>query len=152
MLPFSVHVRTSPMIVREASLIRNSVAMKTRRPNLLSWNPWMSRCTLHLQRSPHIRDKQMAVWFELQRLVDEVMTSFGLEDTSVANPLSDMRILTILRWFDDRMQSWKKDISPEMLHGRAPFPCAQIIDGSILIHEMVSSDGVRVPLYQAGHI
>jgi hypothetical protein len=70
----------------------------------------------------------MAVWFELQRLVDEVMTSFGLEDTSVVNPLSEMRILTILRWFDDRMQSWKKNISPEMLHGRGPFPRDEEID------------------------
>ncbi|KAG2419411.1 hypothetical protein HFD88_004207 [Aspergillus terreus] len=122
--------------------LASTVAMKTRRPNLLSWNPWMNKCTLHLQRSPHVRDRQMAVWFELQRLVDEVMTSFGLEDTSVVNPLSEMRILTILRWFDDRMQSWKKNISPEMLHVPIAFEYHYT---KLAIYELAVGEGYRDP-------
>lgn len=95
--------------------------MKTRRPNLLLFNDWMEECVKHLENSPNMLDKHMATWFELQRIVDESMASFGLDDTSSTTPLTESRIQAILRWFDSRMQSWKKNVPAELLTGQFAF-------------------------------
>ncbi|KAJ5206851.1 Transcription factor [Penicillium cf. griseofulvum] len=93
----------------------SSVAMKTRRPNLLQFNDWMSECLKHLENSPHRTDQHVAIWFELQRITDEAMSSFGLDDTSTTSPLTESRVQAVLRWFDKRIETWKKNIPPEML-------------------------------------
>ncbi|KAJ5170332.1 Transcription factor, partial [Penicillium coprophilum] len=93
----------------------SSVAMKTRRPNLLQFNDWMSECLKHLENSPHQMDKHVAMWFELQRITDEAMSSFGLDDTSTTSPLTESRVQAVLRWFDKRLETWKKNIPSELL-------------------------------------
>lgn len=118
MLSFDVHVSFNADAVETDLLTEDSVAMKTRRPNLLLFNDWMSECVKHLERSPNAVDRHMATWFELQRVVDEAMTSFGLDDTSSTAPLTESRLQAVLRWFDNRMQSWKKDLSMEMHTGK----------------------------------
>lgn len=95
-----------------------SVAMKTRRPNLLQFNDWMSECLSHLAKSPHRTDQHVAIWFELQRITDEAMSSFGLDDTSTTSPLTESRVQAVLRWFDKRLETWKKNIPSEMLTGK----------------------------------
>ncbi|KAJ5374019.1 Transcription factor [Penicillium concentricum] len=92
----------------------SSVAMKTRRPNLLQFNDWMSECLKHLENSPHRTDQHVAMWFELQRITDEAMSSFGLDDTSTTSPLTESRVQAVLRWFDKRIETWKKNIPSEM--------------------------------------
>jgi hypothetical protein len=92
--------------------------MKTRRPNLLQFNDWMVECVNHLERSPHKTDQHLAVWFELQRITDEAMSSFGLDDTSASSPLTESRVQAVLRWFDKRMEAWKKNTPTDMLTGR----------------------------------
>jgi hypothetical protein len=93
----------------------SSVAMKTRRPNLLQFNDWMSECLKHLENSPHRTDQHVAIWFELQRITDEAMSSFGLDDTSTTSPLTESRVQAVLRWFDKRIETWKKNVPSEML-------------------------------------
>ncbi|OQD64662.1 hypothetical protein PENPOL_c007G05863 [Penicillium polonicum] len=93
----------------------SSVAMKTRRPNLLQFNDWMAECLSHLENSPHRTDQHVAIWFELQRITDEAMSSFGLDDTSTTSPLTESRVQAVLRWFDKRLETWKKNIPTEML-------------------------------------
>ncbi|CAG8925732.1 unnamed protein product [Penicillium salamii] len=93
----------------------STVAMKTRRPNLLQFNDWMVECVRHLERSPHRTDQHLAIWFELQRITDEAMSSFGLDDTSTTSPLTESRVQAVLRWFDKRMETWKTNTRPEML-------------------------------------
>lgn len=92
--------------------------MKTRRPNLLQFNDWMAECVSHLERSPHKTDQHLAVWFELQRITDEAMSSFGLDDTSARSPLTESRVQAVLRWFDKRMETWKNNTPADMLTGR----------------------------------
>lgn len=92
--------------------------MKTRRPNLLQFNDWMSECVNHLERSPHRTDRHLAIWFELQRITDEAMSSFGLDDTSASSPLTESRVQAVLRWFDKRMDVWKKSTPNGMLTGK----------------------------------
>lgn len=91
--------------------------MKTRRPNLLLFNDWMSECVNHLKHSPNFIDRQIAKWFELQEIIDEAHISFGLDDTSSTAPLTESRVQAVLRWFDNRMQSWKKDAPVDILTG-----------------------------------
>ncbi|KAJ5122010.1 Peptidase M28 [Penicillium atrosanguineum] len=93
----------------------STVAMKTRRPNLLQFNDWMTECVSQLERSPHRTDQHLAVWFELQRITDEAMSSFGLDDTSASSPLTESRVQAVLRWFDKRMETWKKSTPIDML-------------------------------------
>lgn len=92
--------------------------MKTRRPNLLQFNDWMTECVSQLERSPHRTDQHLAVWFELQRITDEAMSSFGLDDTSTSSPLTESRVQAVLRWFDKRMETWKKSTPTDMLNGK----------------------------------
>lgn len=98
----------------------STVAMKTRRPNLLQFNDWMVECLKQLERSPHRTDQHLAIWFELQRITDEAMSSFGLDDTSTTSPLTESRVQAVLRWFDKRMDTWKKNTPTEMLTGKFP--------------------------------
>ncbi|KAF3394628.1 Transcriptional regulator WAR1 [Penicillium rolfsii] len=93
----------------------STVAMKTRRPNLLQFNDWMNECVQQLERSPHRTDQHLAVWFELQRITDEAMSSFGLDDTSASSPLTESRVQAVLRWFDKRMERWRKSTPTDML-------------------------------------
>ncbi|OGE51694.1 hypothetical protein PENARI_c012G10216 [Penicillium arizonense] len=93
----------------------STVAMKTRRQNLLQFNDWVTECVKHLEHSPHRTDQHLAVWFELQRITDEAMSSFGLDDTSATSPLTESRVQAVLRWFDKRMDTWKKNTPSAML-------------------------------------
>lgn len=96
--------------------------MKTRRPNLLQFNDWMAECVKYLERSPHRTDQHLAIWFELQRITDEAMFSFGLDDTSAISRLTESRVQAVLRWFDKRMEAWKKNTPAETLTGKAISP------------------------------
>lgn len=91
--------------------------MRTRRSNLLHFNDWMAECVKQLERSPHRTDQHLAVWFELQRITDEAMSSFGLDDTSATSPLTESRVQAVLRWFDKRMDTWRKSTPTDMLTG-----------------------------------
>lgn len=126
-----------------------SVAMKTRRPNLLLFNDWMNECVKHLEHSPNFIDRQIAKWSELQQIVDEAHISFGLDDTSSTVPLTESRVQAVLRWFDNRMQSWKKDTPVDMLTGTFHLPWQSIWKRSSLIF---STNDPRVSLYKPCYI
>ncbi|KAJ5893758.1 hypothetical protein N7495_005449, partial [Penicillium taxi] len=91
------------------------VAMRTRRPNLLQFNDWMAECVTQLEQSPHLSDRHLGVWFQLQRITDETVSSFGLDDTSASSPLTESRVQAVLRWFDKRMETWTKSTPNDML-------------------------------------
>lgn len=126
--------------------------MKTRRPNLLQFNDWISECVKHLAHSPNIMDRRLATWFELQRITDEAMASFGLDDTSSATPLTESRIQAVLRWFDNKMQSWKDNTPSDMLTSktsRPPLPfffAFRYIQTVGMTHNFVSPDYAGVLL------
>ncbi|OQE11783.1 hypothetical protein PENVUL_c002G08874 [Penicillium vulpinum] len=120
----------------------SSVAMKTRRPNLLQFNDWMSECLKHLENSPHRTDRHVAIWFELQRITDEAMSSFGLDDTSTTSPLTESRVQAVLRWFDKRLETWKKNIPSEM------FTIPMILEyrsAALAMYELGVGEGYRDP-------
>ncbi|RAH73450.1 C6 zinc finger domain protein [Aspergillus aculeatinus CBS 121060] len=118
------------------------VAMKTRRPNLLLFNDWMAECVKHLERSPNAVDRHMATWFDLQRIVDESMASFGLDDTSSTAPLTESRLQAVLRWFDNRMLSWRKELPLDMLTVPMTFEYHYT---NLAIYELAVGEGYRDP-------
>ncbi|KAB8261901.1 hypothetical protein BDV32DRAFT_120734 [Aspergillus pseudonomiae] len=122
--------------------LASNVAMKTRRPNLLLFNDWMHECVKHLERSPHMIDRHMATWFELQKIVDQAMASFGLDDTSSTTPLTESRVQVILRWFDNQMQNWKKNVSADMLTVTMTF---EYHFTNLAIYELGVGEGYRDP-------
>ncbi|KAJ5636621.1 uncharacterized protein N7484_009934 [Penicillium longicatenatum] len=95
--------------------LSSTVGMKTRRPNLLQFNNWMEECVFMLKNSPHQTDQRLAVWFELQRITDESLSSFGLDDTSSLSTLTESRVQAVLRWFDKQMEVWRKNTPNKML-------------------------------------
>lgn len=98
-------------------LTADRVAMRTRRHNILMYNDWLKECVRLLSRSPLQGDRWFATWFDLQKITDETLASFGLDDTSSTAPLTEARVHTVLRLFDKRMEEWKEDVSSEMLTG-----------------------------------
>lgn len=134
--------------------------MKTRRPNLLQFNDWLAECVNHLERSPHRTDQHLAVWFELQRITDEAMSSFGLDDTSASSLLTESRVQAVLRWFDKRMETWKKNTPADMLTGKKiprehhnpvplrPSPVPMILEhrsAVLAMYELGVGEGYRDP-------
>ncbi|KAF9883143.1 hypothetical protein FE257_004063 [Aspergillus nanangensis] len=129
---FDEHMAEQARAILGCYHLASTVAMKTRRPNLLIWNEWLNECTKHLERSPHASDRQIAIWFDLQRMIDEAMASFGMDDTSSVTPLTDIRVQAILRWFDDKMHFWKKNLSPDMLTGKTSVQYGMTVDEGTL--------------------
>ncbi|KAJ5545877.1 hypothetical protein N7494_003462 [Penicillium frequentans] len=95
--------------------LSSTVGMKTRRPSLLQFNEWMAECVSMLEKSPHQTDQRLAVWFQLQRITDESLSSFGLDDTSSLSTLTESRVQAVLRWFDKQMELWRKNTPNKLL-------------------------------------
>lgn len=53
---------------------------------MLVFNDWMRECLEYLVHSPTLIDRQVAAWFELQRIFDETTTSLGFRNSSAAAP------------------------------------------------------------------
>ncbi|EAW08348.1 C6 zinc finger domain protein [Aspergillus clavatus NRRL 1] len=141
-IPFDEQMAEQARAILECYHLASTVAMKTRRPNLLLFNDWMGECVKHLENSPHAIDRHMATWFELQRIVDEAMASFGLDDTSSTTPLTETRVQAVLRWFDSRMQSWKKKIPVDMLTVPMSF---EYHFTNLAVYELAIGEGYRDP-------
>lgn len=95
--------------------------MKMRCPSILPFDDWMGEYVNYLECSPNVADRQTARWFELQKIVDESMASFGLDNASATIPLAETRIQAVLRWFDHRMQVWKNDAPAELISSKFSF-------------------------------
>lgn len=122
--------------------------MRTRRQNMLVYNDWLKECVRLLGRSPLEVDRRFARWFDLQKITDETLASFGLDDTSSTAPLTEARVHTVLRWFDKRMEDWKDDTNPDMLTGEF---LTDILK-RCCAHTISSAHGPRISLYYSCHL
>ncbi|KAJ6119431.1 hypothetical protein N7523_003711 [Penicillium sp. IBT 18751x] len=140
--PHDEHLAEQARAVLGCYHLGSTVAMKTRRPNLLQFNDWMIECVSQLERSPHRTDQHLAVWFEIQRITDEAMSSFGLDDTSASSPLTESRVQAVLRWFDKRMEMWKKSTPTDMLTVPMILECRSAV---LAMYELGVGEGYREP-------
>ena len=104
-------------VLSMAALILRSLSMRMRRPNVLLFNNWMSECLGMLEESPVFLDKRIAAAVKLQRIADETLISFGLDDPSTDIRLTDSRMQVILKGFERKMDDWMKTTSPELMEG-----------------------------------
>jgi len=80
------------------------------------------------------------------------MSSFGLDDTSASSPLTESRVQAVLRWFDKRMNVWKKSTPNDMLTGMARSienPSKNEGWTDIFVY---SADDPRVPICCSRHV
>ncbi|PYH93230.1 hypothetical protein BO71DRAFT_381952 [Aspergillus ellipticus CBS 707.79] len=86
----------------------SNIAMRTHRPNMLNFNTVIEGYSNHLRESPNIVDQQLATWFELQRIIDDTLSSLGHDNSLLDTSLRESQTVPILKWFDSRMLLWKK--------------------------------------------
>jgi hypothetical protein len=89
--------------------------MRFKRPNILLFNSWMAECVTMLEKSRLLDDRRTIAWLKLQRIADEANTAFGFDDASTSFSLSELRMQTILRIFDRRMQDWRRSVPDEIM-------------------------------------
>lgn len=123
--------------------------MRTRRPNMLVYNDWLKECVKLLSRSPIESDRRFAAWFELQKITDEALASFGLDDTSSTAPLTENRVNSVLRLFDQKMEDWKEDVNPDYLTGKKVIPLGHFDCSSAHAKDFFSPHGPRISLYRS---
>jgi len=88
---------------------------------MLQYNDWIKECVRMLSKSPIESDRRLAIWFELQIITDEALSSFGLDDTASTAPLTETRVNAVLRLFDKKMDDWKENLDAEDLTGKNEF-------------------------------
>lgn len=86
---------------------------------MLVYNDWIQECVRMLSRSPISSDRQLAIWFGLQKITDETLHAFGLDETSSIAPLTEARVRSVLRLFDKRVEDWRRGIDSEHFTGTA---------------------------------
>ncbi|CRG90252.1 Transcriptional regulatory protein SEF1 [Talaromyces islandicus] len=122
--------------------LASTVAMRTRRPNMLQYNDWIKECVRMLSQSPIDSDRRLAIWFELQIITDEALSSFGLDDTASTAPLTETRVNAVLRLFDKKMDDWKDSLDAEDL----TVPMVLEYQHALLsIYELGIGEGYREP-------
>lgn len=114
-------------------LIWESVAARMRRPPMLQFNNWMSDCLSRLEKSPSDLDRRLAAWVRLQRIADEVSTSFGFDDPSMSISLTESRMHVIVKAFERRMEEWKKETARELIDSKI-----------VLLNSLLSSETNRL--------
>jgi hypothetical protein len=71
-----------------------------------------------LEESPVFLDKRLAAAVKLQRIADEALISFGLDDPSTDISLTDSRMQVMIREFERKMDDWRKSTAPELMEGK----------------------------------
>ncbi|CAI6332639.1 unnamed protein product [Periconia digitata] len=89
-------------------------SIRFRRPYILIYNSWMEECLHILSKSPSFEDRKTVAWLRLQRIADEAYVAFGFDDASTSFTLSEIRLQTILKIFERRMQDWKKSVPEDV--------------------------------------
>ncbi|PVI04762.1 hypothetical protein DM02DRAFT_611367 [Periconia macrospinosa] len=88
--------------------------IRLRRPYILIFNSWMEECLHMLSKSSNFEDRRVVAWLRLQRIADEAYTAFGFDDASTSFTLSEIRLRTILKIFEKRMQDWKGSVPADV--------------------------------------
>lgn len=93
--------------------------MSLRQPNMMRFTSWMAECVECLENSSEAAptDKRLAAWVKLQRIMEETVTSFALDDPDATVSLVDPRVQLRLKGFEKQLEEWKKNIDPHVMNG-----------------------------------
>ncbi|MCJ1315312.1 hypothetical protein MMC15_000629 [Xylographa vitiligo] len=82
---------------------------------MLPFSHYMGECLRLLEDSPMILDRRLTALVILQRIAEETSTSFGFNDESTAQNLSEDHTQVIIKSFERRMEKWKTFHSPHII-------------------------------------
>jgi hypothetical protein len=90
--------------------LSSNAAMSLRRPNLISWTPFMEECIEVLENSPEAlpSDRIMARWVRLQRIADQAGSEFAMEDPSSYFSMSDAKVQYAMKGFGRELDKWRQ--------------------------------------------
>ncbi|KAL9097948.1 MAG: hypothetical protein Q9163_006295 [Psora crenata] len=130
-----------------------TVSMSLRLPNALRFTSYMAECLDVLETSPDAAptDRRLAAWIRIQRIVEECVDSFSLDDAENTASLAEGRVQALLRGYEKQMEAWGKTLKPGTLN-----PCLEINFhvNNVYIHEIGlhpdhDPDDFRPPYYIA---
>ena len=83
----------------------------------------MNECLNVLETSPDAapNDKRFVAWIRIQRLVEECVIAFSLDDPGNTASLSDNRVQQMLKGFENQLDNLMKSMkaTPGLLNGKS---------------------------------
>ena len=91
--------------------------MAVRQPTLYRWNSYIDESVNTLESSPDAApsDRVLCQWVKRQHLVEEVMEKFHTDELTDAASASDPIIHNIVKSFEEKLNSWRKNIPEEVV-------------------------------------
>lgn len=89
-----------------------------RRASMLHSDIAAEQCIEALQKSTYVtrQDHQLIAWVKLEVIMKDVTQLLGLSDTDSPADVADIRTQCTIKAFDDRLERWKKELSPGVMH------------------------------------
>ncbi|GKZ16521.1 hypothetical protein AbraIFM66951_000246 [Aspergillus brasiliensis] len=140
-LPASIHSAQARAVLGCYHFASN-IGIRTHRPNMLCFNNVIDGYIRHLEESTNGLDQQIAAWFDIQRIVDDTLTSLGHDNTLLDASLRESQMLPILKWFDSRMLHWKRMTPKSML---TTWMTLEYHYMYLAIYELAAGEGYRDP-------
>ena len=111
-------------------LTAQSVSVSLHRPNMLRYSSWMTECVGFLETCPDAgpTDKALVAWVQLQQLSEELALSFRMDEPSARVNLAETKAQLSLKAFRRKLEEWKNNISPSVMHGNANFLITNLLN------------------------
>jgi hypothetical protein len=89
-----------------------------RRPSMIQSENATEQCIEALQKSSYVvaQDHQLIAWARLESIMKEVTRLLGLSGSDSPADLADVRTQCTIIAFDNRLERWKKELSPGVIH------------------------------------
>ena len=130
-----------------------SVSLSLRLPNALRFTSHMAECLNVLETSPDAAptDRRFAAWVRIQRIVEDCVNSFSLDDPESTVSLDDIRIQGLLKGYEGQMKEWRKNLKPGVLNGflEVNFHVNNCYLHEISLHPDHDPEDFRPPFYVA---
>ena len=128
-----------------------SVSLSLRLPNALRFTSYMGECLDVLENSPEAAptDRRFAAWIRIQRIVDECVNSFSLDDPEITVSLTDVRVQNQLRGYEKQMEEWRNRLEPGTSNGFLDinFHVTNVYMHEISLHPDHEPEDFRPPFY-----
>ena len=130
-----------------------SVSLSLRLPNALRFTSYMGECLDVLETSPDAAptDKRFIAWIRIQRIIEDCVNAFGLDDPESTVSLEDIRIQNMLKGFEKQMEEFRRTIQPGVMNAflDVNYHVNNIFMHEICLHPDHDPEDFRPPFYVA---
>ena len=130
-----------------------SVSLSLRLPNALRFTSHMAECLDVLETSAEAAptDRRFAAWIRFQRIVEDCVNSFSLDDPETTVSLDEIRIQGQLKGYESQMKEWRKNLKPGVMNSflEINFHVNNCYMHEISIHPDHDPEDFRPPFYIA---